>query len=183
MDGSVYHFERFFKKDEDFISSLTKHLSWRNDKIKMFGKILEQKRKVAWCGDPGTKYIYSGIKLIATGWSSEVLQIKEQIAKSFDVDFNSCLINRYRNGDDYMSYHSDSEKELKSNPQIFSISFGARRDFLLKHNVSKEIVKVSLGHGDLLIMEDETQHYWKHSIPKRKNVNQERLNLTFRKIY
>ncbi|GAM62570.1 alkylated DNA repair protein alkB [Vibrio ishigakensis] len=35
-----------------------------------------------------------------------------------DVHFNSVLVNLYRNGDDYMGWHSDNEKELGVNPVI-----------------------------------------------------------------
>lgn len=182
-DGELYHHKNFFTQDEKFLQHLIDGLKWRNDKIKMFGKVYDQKRKVAWCGDPGTTYIYSGIKLSASGWTPEVLFLKEYIHTFFGVNFNSCLVNLYRHGDDYMSYHSDSEEELGENPEIFSISFGANRDFLLKHNESKEVVKLNLNHGDLVIMRGKTQHFWKHSIPKRKRVEDARVNLTFRRIY
>ena len=158
-------------------------LKWREDKIKMFGKEYQQKRKVARCGDPGTTYMYSNIKLVATGWTPQLLTIKTEIEKVFSINYNSCLINLYRNGEDYMSYHSDNEKELGSLPEIFSVSFGVKRDFLLKHNITKEVVKVLLGDGDLLIMKGNIQSFWKHSLPKRKRVVEERLNLTFRNIY
>lgn len=149
----------------------------------MFGRVYPQKRKVAWCGDIGITYTYSGIELVANGWSKNIDMIKQEIRDRFNVNFNSCLINLYRDGEDYMSYHSDSEKELGLNPEIFSVSFGAARDFLLKHNVTKEIVKIELANGDLVIMKGETQHHWRHSLPKRKKVDKERVNLTFRQIY
>lgn len=182
-DGELHHYPNFFQKDLSDIEKLKKELEWRNDKIKMFGKEYSQKREVAWCGDVGVRYVYSGIELISKGWEKETGLINDKIRKDFGAILNSCLINLYKDGEDYMSYHSDSEKELGQNPEIFSVSFGVTRDFLLKHNETKEVVKLSLAHGDLVVMKGEIQHFWKHSLPKRKNVNQERMNLTFRKIY
>jgi alkylated DNA repair dioxygenase AlkB len=31
-------------------------------------------------------------------------------------------------------------------------------------------------------MQGETQHFWKHSLPKRLKLTEGRINLTFRKI-
>ena len=83
---------------------------------------------------------------------------------------NSVLANLYRNGQDYVSWHSDDEKELGKNPTIASVSFGATRRFLLRHRSNKDLetVDLSLGHGSLLIMKGSTQHYWKHQ--DRKSV-------------
>lgn len=162
---------------------LKSELDWRSDKIKMFGKIFDQKRLVAWYGDEGISYSYSRIQMVTKVWTPELLKIRNKIDREFHIKFNSCLINLYRDGNDHMSYHSDNEKELGVNPQIFSITLGGPRDFYLKHNSKLDIVKLSLGHGDLLIMKGATQKYWKHSLPKRKNVTHERMNLTFRQIY
>lgn len=162
---------------------ITSEVSWRSDTIKMFGKEFEQKRKVAWVGDNFVKYTYSKIQMIATGWTNELKKIRERIDEDFHHNFNSCLVNLYRDGEDHMSYHADNEKELRINPVIFSLSLGESRDFYFKHNESKEVVKLQLNNGDLLIMQGQTQDCWKHSIPKRSRIKNPRLNLTFRKIY
>jgi len=39
-----------------------------------------------------------------------------------------------------------------------------------------------LAHGTVLVMQGELQHYWEHSVPKRKRANGSRFNLTFRSI-
>ena len=93
------------------------------------------------------------------------------------------LLNYYRNGDDSMGWHADDEKELGTNPVIASLSFGASRNFQLQHSLDKSISKATivLNDASLLIMKGETQHFWKHQIPKQKNKGP-RINLTFRKI-
>ena len=42
--------------------------------------------------------------------------------------------------------------------------------------------QIILNHGSLLIMNPPTQEFWLHQIPPRKNINKERINLTFRFI-
>lgn len=99
-----------------------------------------------------------------------------------DVIFNSVLLNRYRHGNDSISWHADNEKELGNNPVIASVNFGASRVFQLKHIETKEKITIELSHGSLLVMQGELQHFWQHQIPKTKKVVGERINLTFRVI-
>lgn len=103
--------------------------------------------------------------------------------------FNFCLVNYYASGTDSISYHSDDERFLGQDPAIASFSFGAQRDFLLKHKPSPaspaaKTLKLPLGSGDMILMRGGTQSNWLHSIPKRTGKNVEdggRINITFRK--
>lgn len=81
-----------------------------------------------------------------------------------------------------MGWHSDNEKSLGSKPIIASLSIGTSRIMLFKHKKTKKISKLSLENGSLLLMKGNTQEEWLHSIPKRKNILNSRINLTFRLI-
>ena len=181
MNGEAYLYPKY--AHSNYFNKLMSELIWRNDKIKMFGKEYEQARRVAWHGDIGVSYKYSNILLEAKGWTKSLEEIKKKIKIDFGIQFNSVLVNLYRDGRDHMSYHQDNEKELGFEPIIFSISFGAARDFYFKHTKTGEVVKLNLCDGDLLVMQGDCQTYWKHSLPKRLKMNEPRLNLTFRTIY
>ncbi|KAI9714046.1 MAG: hypothetical protein M1820_000776 [Bogoriella megaspora] len=113
--------------------------------------------------------------------------------QSTDQKYNFCLVNYYANGDDSISYHSDDERFLGSNPAIASFSLGAKRDFLLKHKplssdkrdttVDQKPMKLPLASGDMILMRGPTQANWLHSIPKRKGDESKkgRINITFRR--
>jgi alkylated DNA repair dioxygenase AlkB len=62
------------------------------------------------------------------------------------------------------------------------LSFGAERDFQLKHINTNDKLSLRLASGSLLIMRGKTQHFWQHCIPKRSKEIAPRVNLTFRKI-
>ena len=47
------------------------------------------------------------------------------------MKFNSVLMNWYRDGEDYLNWHADDEKELGVNPIVGSVNFGATRDFVV----------------------------------------------------
>ncbi|MDC4318744.1 alpha-ketoglutarate-dependent dioxygenase AlkB, partial [Acinetobacter baumannii] len=140
-------------------------------------------RLTSWYGDSGKSYSYSGIKSEPNPWNKGLLYLKTEIEKIAKEQFNSVLLNWYRNGDDYMNWHADDEKELGKNPIIASVNFGETRDFVLKNNQDENIkIKIPLNHGTLLIMKGALQHFWQHSVPKRANIKKSRFNLTFRTI-
>ncbi|KAL8868948.1 MAG: hypothetical protein Q9174_004643 [Haloplaca sp. 1 TL-2023] len=124
----------------------------------------------------------------------ELRKITEVFTNS---SYNFCLVNYYATGTDSISYHSDDERFLGLDPAIASFSFGAKRDFLMKHkpvppkdndptadqiNNAKPL-KLPLASGDMILMRGKTQANWLHSIPKRKGGESDkgRINITFRK--
>ena len=46
---------------------------------------------------------------------------------NFKVNFNSCLINKYNNGDDYIQSHRDSPDSFGEYPVIVGLSIGSSR--------------------------------------------------------
>ncbi len=183
--GEVYLFENFFSEKEAsmFLQKLQSTIQWKQEPIKMFGKLLMQPRLTAWYGDVDKSYTYSGITMKPMDWTKELLMIKQKIEVVSNVRFTSALLNLYRDGQDSMGWHRDNEKELGVNPTIGSVSFGESRLFKLRDHASKETVKnVELTHGSYLLMQGETQHFWEHQIPKRVKKMQTRINITFRKL-
>ena len=174
----------FFKKNQanSLMAALENNIQWNQEKMNMYGKTIYLPRLTSWYGDRDKTYSFSGIKLNPLSWNEDLLRIKSEIDAICNVNFNSVLLNLYRDGNDSISWHTDAEKELGLNPIIASVNFGAEREFQLKHDNTGEKISIVLQHGSLLIMEGELQHYWKHQIPKRKNINRSRINLTFRVI-
>jgi alkylated DNA repair dioxygenase AlkB len=171
------------QESESLMQALVEEIDWQQYQIKMFGKTLNQPRLTAYYGQDHAYYAYSNIKLKPIPFSPILLSIKNKIEAITGDNFNGVLLNYYRNGDDSMGWHADDEKELGINPVIASLSFGASRSFQLQHRFEKLIPKqtIELKNGSLLVMKGETQHFWKHQIPKQKNKGP-RINLTFRLI-
>lgn len=160
-----------------------KNILWKQDYIHLYGKKIPLPRLTSWYGDEGKTYKYSGILSQPNPWNRGLLYIKEQIEKVAGTQFNSVLMNWYRNGEDYLNWHTDDEPELGKNPMIASVNFGETRDFQVRHKDDHQLkCTVPLQHGSLLIMSGEMQHFWEHAVPKRKKVQHSRFNLTFRMI-
>ncbi len=111
---------------------------------------------------------------------------KEHLPKQYSdmIDsypFKTALFNLYRGGNDSIGAHSDDEKEIVPGSPIASLSFGASRDFrFIPKDKHCKPITLELKHGDLLFMFGSCQDEWKHEIPKRKNITQPRVNITFR---
>lgn len=184
-DGEVLFFPNFFSRleSDQLFTSLLENIKWQQDSIRFYGKDICIPRLTAWYGDKNKSYTYSGIPMKPYVWTKELLQIKERIEKKAEVEFSSVLLNRYRTGDDSVAWHCDDEPELGINPVIGSVSFGASRQFKLRHLEEKELIRdVELNNGSFLLMKGETQHKWEHCVPKTKKKIGERINLTFRVI-
>lgn len=184
-DGEAFLYPAFLSRGigDELLGKLIKGVKWKQEKIHMYGKMVNIPRLTAWYGDFDKEYTYSGVKLKPIGWTDELLTIKRAVEEKAATSFSSVLLNLYRNGNDSVAWHSDDEKELGINPTIASVSLGSSRTFRLRHLEDKSLIRVvELTHGSLLIMQGETQHNWEHEIPKRKGGVRPRINLTFRAI-
>ena len=180
--GEIVLIEDYLSNSEALFRQLIDKSDFRRERIKIFGKEILQPRLIAFYGDSGVGYTYSRKTLYALPWYSELKELKEKIEKDYSLQFNSALINYYRDGDDSMGLHADDEKELGKNPIIAGMNFGATRSIVFRRNAGTEKIKIELPNGSLLLMKGAIQHNWKHEVPKQKSVLQPRLNITFRNI-
>lgn len=183
-DGTVnYHGPVMNVAEADrYLAALLANVPWKHDELVMFGRRIVTLRQVAWFGDAGCAYTYSGTTKQAVPWNAELLDLKALVERLTQCTYNSCLANLYHNGSDGMAWHSDDEKELAPCATIASLSFGAERKFSFKHKRTQETTSLMLEHGSLLAMRDTTQLHWLHSLPKTKKITTPRINLTFRTI-
>ncbi|UTG60812.1 alpha-ketoglutarate-dependent dioxygenase AlkB [Elizabethkingia anophelis] len=183
-DGTVNYYGKIFspKEADYYYQLLLSEIEWRNDEAIIFGKKILTKRKVAWYGDIPFEYTYSNATKTALPWTENLLILKKIAEQTTGETYNSCLLNLYHSGDEGMAWHSDAEKDLKKHGAIGSMSFGAERKFAFKHKKTQEKVELTLEHGSLLVMKDETQDFWLHRLPPTKKFFKERVNLTFRTI-
>ncbi len=185
-DADMALFENFFTNQESkkLHQNLIDNIQWRQDKIKMFGKLIDQPRLTAFYGDTNKEYSYSGIVMKPLEWNDDLFFIRNRVEDVAKIKFTSVLLNYYRDGKDSMGWHSDDEKELGQNPVIGSVSFGESRVFQMRHKFRKDIKKVdiALTNGSFLLMKGTTQHFWQHQIPKTNRALESRINLTFRNI-
>lgn len=183
-DGEVYLAAEFLQPEaaQRWHELLQRDLHWQQEWIMIAGKKVRVPRLVCWYGDRGAVYRYSGVDHQPLPWTAGLAELKQRVECVAGASFNSVLGNYYRTGADSMGWHADKEKELGDNPVIASLSFGAARRFLLRHNRTREILGLELCSGSLLLMAGSLQHHWRHCVPKTPDCCEARINLTFRRI-
>jgi alkylated DNA repair dioxygenase AlkB len=186
QDAEIYYLRELSlaQTAEAVMKQLIDEVPWRAENIVVWGKTYRQPRLTAWYGDNGANYTYSGIRLEPLPWTDALIEIKNRVEEIAGTDFNSVLLNYYRNHRDSMGLHSDDEPELGRRPIIASLSLGEERTFILKHKTRRDLssVRLKLASGSLLLMKGDTQHCWKHGIEKETRPCAPRVNLTFRRI-
>lgn len=184
FDGEVNYYGPIINAKEHalYFALLLETIAWKQDEAIIFGKKIITQRKVAWYGDSVYDYTYSNTTKTSLIWTPILLELKQKVEQLLNTTFNSCLLNLYHSGDEGVGWHSDDEKMLERGGEIASLSFGAERQFSLKHKTEKAKTSLILQSGSLLVMKGKTQIYWLHSLPKTKKVKGARINLTFRKM-
>jgi len=165
---------------DQLLSRAIEQTDWRQDNIRIAGKIIPVPRLQNWFGDPATSYTYSGICLQAVSFPDWMEQLRLSVESQTGQPFNRALVNYYRHGRDSVDWHADDEKALGPAPVIASVSLGAERVFQLRHNLSREKLSISLPHGSLLLMGAGIQQHWQHRLAKVGDLQEPRVNFTFR---
>ncbi|KAI3995967.1 hypothetical protein MKX01_037464 [Papaver californicum] len=213
-EGSeIIYVPRFVPSEQSWkwFDYLDKEIPWVRPTIQVYGRSCSQPRDTCYVASKGLQGLrYSGYTPHAYSWD-DFPPLKDILAAVHEAlpgsSFNSLLLNKYRNGSDYVSWHADDEKVYGQTPEIASISFGCERDFQLRKRPAKNSslvqatceeqppskrIKTHVSqnnqhsfvpkHGSLLVMRGNTQRDWLHSVPKRAKADSVRINLTFRQI-
>eukprot|EP01129_Flabellula_baltica_P013772 TRINITY_DN6467_c0_g1_i1.p1 TRINITY_DN6467_c0_g1~~TRINITY_DN6467_c0_g1_i1.p1 ORF type:complete len:272 (-),score=51.66 TRINITY_DN6467_c0_g1_i1:14-790(-) len=129
-------------------------------------------------------------------YPEEVMDVLRRIEGKTGYQLMYCWMNFYRDGNDYIGYHSDSE--LHVGDIIASLTLGATRRFCMRRKRENgKIVKsgppdyeIALPHGSLFVMDYNAGNImYKHQVPKTRVMDNYdngtepllgRINLTFR---
>lgn len=169
-------------QSKTLLETLIGEIDWQRD-YHAFGRRFDVPRLQAWYADQGVHYRYSDNMLEHRVWIPPLLTIKQDIETKTGHHFNSVLVTYYRNGRDHVTMHADNEPELGAAPVIASLSLGATREFHYRHKQNREMRRMALHDGELLIMQPGFQTDWEHCVPMEPEVTAPRINLTFRRVY
>ncbi|WP_170117458.1 alpha-ketoglutarate-dependent dioxygenase AlkB family protein [Chitinophaga ginsengisoli] len=165
--------EQFFSKAESdkYFRILKDTTPWQQRTRKMYDRILPDPRLTAY---------YGGEK--GMEWTAELLEIKDRVEAACGIEFNRVLLNYYRDGNDSVSWHSDTLPADGRHHPIASVTFGETRLFKVrpKNHVGTSLLDIPLTHGSFLLMGETMQDLYEHHVPKTSRKIGARINLTFR---
>lgn len=181
-DTDLMLIDNFFTKEESdiYYKQLIEQTQWREYEMDIFEKTVTAPRMISWYEDKSN----IGADQSSLEWTPELLSIRKKIEALTGFEFNSVLLNLYRNGNDGVAWHSDHTEKSGTDPIIASLSFGETRMFKLRHKFRKEIQQqeIPLFHGSFLLMAGTTNSFWQHQVPKTTKNILPRINLTFRQV-
>ena len=156
--------------------------------IMMMGKMCKQRRNVGFFSDESKGYKYSGQFMPSFPLVDAPIlqQLLPKLNKSLGTTFNGVLVNSYINGEKYLSYHSDEERNLDKSGRkmVVGLAYGAVRTFRIrkKENGKAGEIVLDFQHRPrtLIVMEGDFQQEFTHEIPIQKKIKEERISITFR---
>lgn len=152
-----------------------------NPSVIVYGKSGIQHRDIGFFSNTSIGYSYSGQFAKSIPLTDSLFILINIINKLFNTDYNGILINKYKNGNDYIGPHSDDEKNLGS-CGVISISIGAVRKFRIRDKTTKKIIiDIPTISNNIIHMGGNFQKEFTHEIPIEKKIKQERFSFTFRK--
>ncbi len=139
-------------------------------------------------GDAEVKYSYKGVEKPVTPWTPSLLMLKRNVETRLSWSPNCGVVNLYSpTGDLYPHRDSHYIPQLGQRPTIVSVSYGATRTMVfhpldVKGKRRKDgLVEVKVNAGDLMVMHDECDERWHHSLPEEPEASGMRLSVTFRR--
>lgn len=153
----------------------------RKPEIIVFGKKCYQQRSVGFFSDKSIGYKYSNKLTKSIPLTSNLKILLDKVNNFMKSEFNGILVNKYLNGNDYISDHSDNEKNL-DHIGVVSISYGAVRKFRIRDKKTKKIIiDIPTCNNQILHMKGDFQKEFTHGIPLQKKIKECRYSFTFRK--
>ncbi len=148
--------------------------------VKVFGKDGVQHRGVGFFSDETKEYKYSKQSVPAQPLSDNLSELLTIVNTFFASTYNGILVNKYKDGIDYIGAHPDNEAHIDK-CGVVAISFGTPRNFRVRDIVTKKILcNVETISGQCLVMNNTFQQNFHHEIPQQKTIISPRWSFTFR---
>jgi alkylated DNA repair dioxygenase AlkB len=97
----------------------------------------------------------------------------------YGLDLGAVSANLYRDGRDSVAWHGDTAGRHRDTTVVAIVSLGEPRRFLLRPKGGGASIRLTPGHGDLVVMGGTAQRTWDHCVPKCASAGS-RLSLMFR---
>jgi len=148
---------------------LQREAPWQQRERWMYDRsVLEPRLVAAWAGD--------GLADLPP----ELVEIRAAVSQQYGVDFDSVLVNLYRDGRDGVAWHGDTVRKRMPEAVVVTVGLGERRRFLLRKGESgPATLTLRTGEGDLVVMGGRCHSDWQHTVPKETHAGA-RMSITMR---
>jgi len=168
--GGIVYFPAVFGAEEaaSLFSELLATIPWSKEAMKMYDKLVDVPRLVAWYHDRD--------RLPAA-----LDRIRQRVQSVLGRTFNAVSLNYYRDGTDSVAWHSDHNEELVEDPVVALVSLGAMRQMQFRTKaLPRGQLRCDLEPGSILAMRGDVQSHWEHQIPKVRRPTSARISVALR---
>ncbi|MDQ1628689.1 MAG: hypothetical protein QOI54_2433 [Actinomycetota bacterium] len=153
----------------ELFDQLRAEAPWQQRERRMYDRDVLEPRLVAAWTDAAIRQLPARLQ-----------EIRAAVSEHYRVDFDSVLVNLYRDGRDGVAWHGDTVRKRLPRTVVVTVGLGERRRFLLRPgDRGPATLELETGQGDLVVMGGRAQHEWQHTVPKAARAGA-RMSITMR---
>jgi alkylated DNA repair dioxygenase AlkB len=174
----VYYVQRFYEPTEAYdVLRALQQVEMSPECTRIFGRVIVTKRRSE---QYGHDYRYNPEAKEGKPWTPLMSAIRARMQKVAGM-LDGGLVQVYPSGQVGLGWHEDAGKP----DVIASLSLGAERDFVFgvsRAGRCREVWRMRLGHGSLLVIPGATNAAFKHRVPPATRIIEPRVNVTMRRF-
>jgi len=171
-EGGVRYWPGFVDpaRAERWFAALRDEVPWRSERRPMYDRVVDVPRLLAGYALDGSEPL-----------PPVVAEAADAVRAALHEPFTHVGMNFYRDGNDSVAPHNDKLYSIVPGYPIALLSLGdARRMDIRAKQPPRDVVRIELEPGSLLVMSHVSQLHWDHGIPKTKAKVGPRISLAFR---
>lgn len=152
---------------------------------KRFGKMAKVPRgQASYTLNESIHYDYgvSGGSPVNEIMCDKLKSITKTVNSKLQTNYNTILMNVYKDGKDCIGAHKDKETGWVENTGFATLAFGAVRKFNIVSDVNEILTQIPHKSGWIINMPCPLNHTNTHAVPSQPRVKTQRISLTFREI-
>ncbi|MGO1166423.1 MAG: alpha-ketoglutarate-dependent dioxygenase AlkB [Janibacter sp.] len=158
---------------QDVLDTLLHEVPWQAEQRQMYDSVVDV---------PRLTRFYDGDDALP---HPLLIEMREQLSTHYADELGEPFVTAglclYRHGADSVAWHGDRiGRSRDQDTMIAIVSLGSARHLALRPRDGGASQRVSLGHGDLVVMGGACQRTWDHAVPKTSAAVGPRVSIQFR---
>jgi alkylated DNA repair dioxygenase AlkB len=158
---------------DDLFEALVRDVPWHAERRVMYDSVVDVPRLTCFYGEADPLP------------HPRLVELREALSDHYEAElgerFASAGLCLYRDGRDSVAWHGDRiGRSRDQDTMVAIVSLGSTRELALRPRGGGHSRRLSLDHGDLVVMGGSCQRTWDHSIPKVTAPVGPRMSIQFR---
>lgn len=168
----IDHVPGWRRNADALFDRLLANTPWQSGEREMYERVVAVPRLTAW---------YPSVDRAG---DDTLTACRDELTSHYDCaddPFVSAGLCLYRDGRDSVAWHGDRIGRARHSDTLVAVlSLGNPRSFLLRPAEGGAVIRLTVGHGDLLVMGGSCQRTYQHAVPKTRGGAGPRISVQFR---